>query len=721
MSSAAPSVSESRRESNAAVTAMLRPRSIAIVGASDRSRWSSTAFDNLGSCGFDGALHLVNRNGGIVHGRAASHSCVGIGETIDLGVILVPVHATADTLRDLAAAGARSAIVLTSGFAETGAEGAALQESLSHLAASLGIRLLGPNSLGYINFADRAHVWTTPIRAPSRKDGVAIISQSGATAHFLATLAWQQDVGLSHVIATGNEVDMDATEFARALIDHDATRVIALFLETVRDPASFLAMAKAALVARKPLVVLKMGASEVTAKSALAHTGALVGDDRVFDGICRQFGIIRVHSIEDLLATADIAARTGPLRAGGLGIVSNSGGICEIAADSAASRGIALPALTDTAAAALKTTIPGFATAHNPLDLTGGITPEQCGAAVGIVAAQPGLSAVLCPYYEVPTQEGDINDRLSALHAALATNLAAAPVPGFVVSYTATHLTGLSRSIVADLRMPYLACGLDRALTGFSGVIAWSEHLRARESVNTSVLPAMTERPRTEHAALRCLADRGVPVIPMALAVDEEEAVAATAGFAGPVVIKIASADIGHKSDIGGVALNIQGEAAVRAAYRSVMAQAAIHAPDAAIDGVVVAPMRARGIELFVGMTRDAQWGPVLAVGLGGIFVEVLQDVALCLLPAGAAEIRRMLSSLRGAKLLAGSRGLPAADLDAVAETIARIGEAALAFGPELAALDINPLWVHGSHVEALDALCIWQDDVAAHPALSGV
>ncbi len=692
----------------AAAAALLRPRSVAIIGASERSRWSQMAFANLAE-GFAGALHLVNRRGGTVHGRPAAVSCAALGVPVDLGVVLVPGEAVIAAVRDLGRAGAGAAVILTSGFAETGPEGAALQRELAATARGLGIRLLGPNSLGFINFADAAAVWTTPVRPPSRAHGVAIISQSGATAHFLATLAAQQDVGLSHVIATGNEADLDCAAFAHALVGHPAVRAIALFIETVRDPAGFLAALAAARAAAVPVVVLKVGASEVTARSALAHTGALVGDDRVFDGICRQHGAIRVRSIEDLLATADIAARLGVMPPGGLGVVSNSGGICEIAADTAAAHGIALPALSEAAAAALRATIPGFATAHNPLDLTGAITPAQCGAAVAIVAADPAMAALLVPYYEVPTTPADVSERLTELHAALAHSLAAAPVAGFVVSYTATHLTALSRRIVADTGLPYLACGLDRAMTGLALLADWSERWRHARPAAARVRPEIAARPASEHAALACLAAAGVPVVPMTLARDAEAAVAAAAALGGRVVLKIASPEIAHKSDIGGVALDLEGAGQVRAAWQRVTEAARHAAPAATIEGVLVAPMRAAGIELFVGVSRDAQWGPVLAVGLGGVWVEILQDVALCLLPVEAAEVRRMLAGLRGARLLAGSRFLPPADLDAVAAAVAGIGDAALGFGADLAALDVNPLWVRGAQVEALDALCVWQ------------
>jgi len=689
---------------------LLAPRSVVVIGASDRSRWSQGAVDNLRGGGFAGPTHLVNPRGGIVHGQTAATSCAGLGEPADLGIILVPGHATVSAIEDLAACGSRSAVILTSGFAELGVDGKAAQDAVTAAARAHGIRLLGPNSLGFLNFVTPALVWTTPIQRPSRPDGVAIISQSGATAFFLTNLAAQWDVGLSYVVATGNEADLGSTDFARALVDDPATRAIALFIETVRDPTGFLAVATAASAAGKPVVVLKTGKSEVSAKAALAHTGALVGNDRVFDAVCRQYGVIRTRSIEELLATADLASRTGRLRPGGLAVISNSGGICEIAADSAESYGIAMPQLTDSAARAVQQTIPGFATAHNPLDLTGGITPEQCRAVVDIMAAQPEFAALLCPYYEVPTQETDRSERLTALHDALANGLRAAPIPGFVVSYTATYLSALSRRLVAETGMPYLACGLDRAITALGHVFAWSAALDHKQPPRRQPIALEMARPRSESGALALLARYGAPTVPSVLATTADAAVAAAGSMEGPVVLKIASPDIAHKSDIGGVALRVSGEAAVREAFERVH-QAGLSVAGASIEGVLVAPMRPPGLELFVGVSRDAQWGAVLAVGLGGIFVEVLQDVSLRLLPVDADEVRRMLSELRGAALLAGSRGTKPADRDATARAVAAIGTAALTCGPALAALDVNPLWVDGSHVEALDALCIWNEE----------
>ncbi|MBW0102410.1 acetate--CoA ligase family protein [Pseudonocardia sp. KRD291] len=696
------------------VGALLGPRSIAIVGASDRSRWSVAMHANLTDGGFTGDLHLVNPRSPSAHGRATVPSATAIEVPPDLGVVMVPGPAVLDAVADLGRAGARAALVLTSGFAETGDAGRRLQEDLRRTAADHGVALLGPNSLGFLNLVEGVRVWATPVKTPSAGHGVGIVSQSGAVAYFLTNLAHQQDVGLSHVVATGNEADLDATAVVQYLVDDPQTRAVALFAETVRDPDRFVDVARTALAAGTPIVVLKVGSSEATARSALAHTGALVGDDRVFDAVCEQYGVVRVGSLEDLVATADVLGRTGELRPGGLGVVSNSGGICEIAADLAQSRGVELPEISPRTTVELADALPGYATMHNPLDLTGGIEPDGAGRLVRALGDQDDVAAVLVPYYPVPTTPDSRSTRLTELHRSMGRALRGSAAAGMVVSYHDTVVTDLTKQILAEDDIPYLACGLDRAMGAVARAFRWSERRRAAAvGAGPGAAgdgPAIDERPRSEHEVLDLLARHGVPTVPAGVVTTEDQAVAHAAGLGGPVVLKIASPDIGHKSEIGGVALDVRGADGVREAFRRVAAAGRAR-PGARIDGVLVAPMRRDGVELFVGFTRDPQWGPVLAIGLGGIWVEVLGDTRLALLPVGPSEIRAMLTRLRGARLLAGERGALPADLDAVAEVIARIGAVALRLGPDLAALEVNPLLVHGDRVEAVDALAVWGAD----------
>jgi acyl-CoA synthetase (NDP forming) len=691
------------------LTAMLRPRSIALVGATDRSRWSQNTFDNLINRKYPGKVYLVSRRGGTVHGRSAAISCGAVGAPIDLALLMVPMAAIDEAMAELAAADVHNAVILTSGFAETGHEGADHQARLASLARQHNVSLLGPNCLGFVNFIDNVPLWTGGFRAPSKPGSIAVVTQSGANGSFISSLAAQHEIGLSHMISTGNEADLDCAHFIDHLIDQPDVRAIALFAETIRHAPSFAAAARRAIAAAKPIVVLKIGLSEITARSAQAHTGALVGDDRVFDGVCRQYGIVRVESIEDLLFTAEVIMRTGVLQPQGIGVVSISGGACEIAADRAQVLHMPMPALSDAAVAELRTALPSFGTPNNPLDITGGavLQPDLFEQGLRILGKQPEFSAVAC-LFDVPVADEHATEFVLAALRHIKAGLHAASVPALMISHTVKPVTETSTRIIEEIGLPYVSSGLHHGMNALGNAFWWSEQYRrlAGTSASIATIADASERPNSERATLDYLARCNVPVVPATLARNADQAVAAARAIGDRVVLKIASDDIAHKSDIGGVALNLEGDVAVADAFRRIMAVAPA---GARIDGVLVAPMRSGGLELFVGCTRDPQWGPVIAVGLGGVWVEVLQDVALRPLPIGAAEVKRMLAELRGAKLLHGIRGMPAVDLDAVAAVIARIGDAAVALGPDLEALEVNPLWVRGSEVEALDTLAVWR------------
>ncbi|WP_169747432.1 acetate--CoA ligase family protein [Belnapia moabensis] len=693
------------------IAALLHPRAVALLGATDRSRWSAMTFQNLTGFGYGGEVLLVNRRGGIVHGRSAAERCTALATPPELGIVMVPMAAVEEALLDLAAAGGRAAVILTSGFAEAGESGAAAQARLGVLARENGLRLLGPNCLGLINHLDRVPVWTAPLAAGAPPGAVAAISQSGQVGHHLNTLGRQLGSGLSHLVTTGNEVDLDFADFAAAFVADERVRAIALFLETIRHPERFTALARQAFAAGKPIVVCKIGASEAAAQSARAHTGALVGDDRVFDGVCRQYGVVRVSSMEDLVTTATLLARTGVLREGGLGIMSNSGGICGLAADTAVAAGMTVPPLSPDGAMALRDLLPDYGTPQNPLDITGASTLDRSlfGSTLTVMAREPGLAA-LVTFADLPDLERDAADPLNrAGWQHMADALAEAPIPSVLLSCLGRPASPVAQGIAEELRLPYLAAGLQRGMAALGGAFWWSARQRRglADAAPRPASPGTPPRPRSEAEALDWLSRCGVPVVPMTLARDEATAVAAAARIGGPVVLKLASAQVAHKSDIGGVALNLEGEAAVRRGFHAVQARVPA---DASVDGVLVAPMRRGGVELLVGVTCDAQWGPVLALGLGGVWVEVLRDVALRPLPLAQTEVRAMLEELRGGALLRGGRGVPAADLDRVAEVVACIGDAALALGPALETLEVNPLWVRGGEVEALDALAIWRE-----------
>lgn len=693
---------------------LFRPRRVALVGASDKSNFSRTAFTNLVDFGFGDRVHLVNRRGVEVHGRPSVTTCAEIGEEVDVAFLMVPQAGTLDAMSDAASAGIRNAVVLSSGYGEAGEGGRAAEAKLVAHARSLDMTLLGPNHLGFANLVDQVPV--TPIPGLPRTPGpVALLSQSGASSSAMVDFATSAGVGLSYMVTLGNEAMITAGHVLDFLVDDPDTRAIAIFMEAVRDPEVFRHAARRAAAAGKAVVVLKAGSSELSARTAAAHTGALVGDDRVIDAVFRRDGVIRVDSIEDMMITAGLAAHTGPLARPGVGVVSISGGACDILADRAQDVGLPLPAFAPETEKALDVVMPDYGTVHNPLDVTGAaiIDPSLFTNAITTIADDPEVGIVAVINGLPGVGEGPYTGQVFV--DAIGRGIASASTPAVYVNQVMLPITDYTRSVMDHGGVPYALPGLRGATVAMRNIGWWSQTIRENDrdggqGAVPSALPAPGPRRGSwsEQAARSLLADAGVPVIPAHLVTDADSAVAAAAEIGGPVALKIVSPDILHKSDIGAVRLDVAGEDAVRDAYRAVTAAAAT-VPDARIEGVLVSPMRRGGVELLVGVVRDPQWGPMLAVALGGIFVEVLQDSALSPLPVSAARARTMLEGWRGAALLRGVRGSEPADLDAVAAAVARVSELATALGEDLESLEINPLRVDGSTVEALDALITWR------------
>jgi acetate---CoA ligase (ADP-forming) len=703
----------------------LTPRSIALIGASDRSAYSRGAFTTAQTLGFTDRVHMVNRSGAPAHGRPAVRKCTQISGPVDTAVVMVPAEGVKDALTDAAAAGIRYAVILTSGYQEIGEHGAQAQKDLVAHARKLDLRIMGPNCLGFINYLDRIGACAMRPEVPPRPGGMAIVSQSGAIGSSIGRFAHQQGIGVSHLASTGNESDLDICSVAHCLLDDDRVRSMVLFVETIRHPQRFISMAERAQRLERPIVVLKIGSGALTAKVARAHTGALVGDDRVFEEVCRKYGLIRVDSMEAAVTTAGLAVHTGPIKTGGVGIVSISGGACEIIADVADKRGVPLADFTPETLARLREIMPAIGTAQNPLDVTGAVVrdPSLFERAIAVVARDAGVGLIGC-VQALPSNETHQIGANRELLRAVATGLNAAPVPGALVNQVSTPVTEYGSRAMEESGLKHVTGGLNAFLEAAGCLIRWSRQLhrsaQQARSVAPRVPPLQGGRPLSEFDTLKYLGEAGVPVVPAKLATNEREAVEAARAFDSGAVVKIASPDIAHKSDVGGVLLNLHGEAAVAAAFRAVITNGRTKCPGAHIDGAIVAPMRTGGLELIVGVARDPVWGPVLAVGFGGIWVEALNDTQLRLLPVTHEEIVAALSQLRASRLLRGYRGTPEADLNAVASAVVRIGEAALVLGEGLTALEVNPLFVKGAQVEALDALVVWSGSDATPEAAGG-
>ncbi|MFI7109976.1 acetate--CoA ligase family protein [Nonomuraea sp. NPDC050227] len=704
------------------VEALFNPRSIALVGATDKSGWSVSTLLNLRTHGFSGPVHLVNPRGGVVHGSPAFRSLTEIPSPVDLAYVMVPTAAVLGVLKEGAKLGIGCYVVLTAGFGEAGAEGARLEAEIAGFARENGLTILGPNGNGYINAAADVTPYGLPIPEPLLRGSVGVVLQSGALASSVLGFAQARNVGVSLLTSMGNESVVTVTDVVDYLVDDPATRVIALFLETIRNPAEFSRVARRALAAGKPIVALKIGRSRLASHTAQAHTGALVGDDDVIDAAMRQLGVIRVRSLEDLIITSGLLAATGPLPGRRVGVVTPSGGASEIIADRAEDEGLELPPFAAATVEKLAGIVPSFGTVQNPLDVTGYVLVDRTllGRALETVTADPGIDLVMLlsePPRIAPADPAPV----LAMYQASARRIAESPVPVVVVSNVLTDVTEFGRQVQRETGFPYVMGGIEHGLTALGAAVRWSEaHRRAltgggpagRAAVTGASGGASGGAPEgahgvwAEHRAAALLAAAGLPVVPSETAADEAAAVAAAERFGYPVVLKAAAEGLGHKSDIGGVRLGLSGPEEVRQAYREVVAAARAHAPDA---GVLVQPQRGGGIELLAGVVRDPAWGLTLAVGLGGVWVEVLRDAALRVLPVDAGEVRRALSELRGAALLDGARGTEPADLDAVADVVAGIAAFAESLGDDLESLEINPLLVTGSRVEALDALITWR------------
>lgn len=695
-----------------ALKRLFYPQSIALVGASERSPWSQLLHANIQRVGYAGRIFAVNKTGAAAHGYPGYRACREIPEVVDAAYLFVPLEAVLDAFDDVVDSGIKSAVILSSGFAEAGPEGAALQDELTRRARAAGVTFLGPNCLGFANLAIHAAMTPIPIHPPFLPGKVALVGQSGATSIEIVDMAQDSNIGLSMCIATGNEAMLDVAACVDFLVDDDNTQVIMVFAETLRDSATFAAAARRAAGKKKAIVMLKAGATELTAQVAAAHTGALVGNDAVFDAACRQLGVLRVHTLEDLLITAGLLAHTGPLRAPGVGIVSISGGACTLIADRAEAHGVSLPALSPATRERLREAVPGPGDALNPFDITGLAVrdPALFERVISALGDDPAIGFVGC-VYSMPWNEKW--QQVPAIEV-IGRALSQLGKPSAMLNQTLRPVSQKSRDIMAACGVPAAFGGLEAVVGALGHISRWSAWLEAQATRErpAPVPPALptTARPDSERATLDYLASRGVSVIPARLATTRGEAVDFAAALRAPVAMKIASPDIAHKTEVGGVRLDLQGDAAVGAAFDAMLAGVRQARPDARLDGVLVSPMRSGGLEILVGTVRDPQWGLTLAVGLGGVWVEALADTQLHVLPVSPQEAKAMLGRLRAAKLLQGFRGSPPVDLDRLAGVIAAIGDAALALGDSLAALEVNPLWVHGDDVEALDALALWAD-----------
>lgn len=689
----------------ASIGALIQPQSVAVIGASsDPSRIGGRPIRWMLEAGFAGRILPVNPARAEIQGLPAYASIDDLPETPDVAIVAVPAAHVATTLEQLGQRGTGAAIIFSSGFAEMGEDGAAAQAELVAIARRTGMRLLGPNSLGLFNGRNRFYAsFTTSFESGwPHQGGISIVSQSGAFGSHLATLARNRGLGAPLCVMTGNEADVAVGEVIGWLASDPDTKVIAAYMEGIQNGPTLLAGLAAARAAKKPVILMKVGRSALGGHAAQSHTASIAGDDLVADAVFRDSGAIRVDSAEQLLDFAAVAAHGIYPARNRLGVMTVSGGAGVLISDAAEVAGAEMPAMPQATQDRLRAVLP-FAAFRNPLDCTAHLVNDHSllDTFLGAMMEEGDYDAVISFFAQIAGTEpfgSALYDTLADLRARWPDRLQV--LVAVVDAVRERKFAEIGVSVFEDAT---------RAVAAVGAMIRLGASFAAADPPPPA-LPAPVTLPHgsmTETAAKALLADHGVATAPEWLCSDAEAAVAAATAMGFPVVMKIVSPDIAHKTEIGGVLLGVGDAAAVKAGFTTLLARARKARPDARIEGVLVAHQIIGGTELIMGIKADAVFGPVAVVGLGGIFTEVLRDVALRRCPVSEAQARAMILSLRGAALLTGARGRPPADLDAAARSLSALSCFAAANAGQIAGIDLNPVVVlaEGEEAFALDAL----------------
>ena len=612
-------------------------------------------------------------------------------------------------MRDCGSRGVRGVVVLSTGFAEAGAEGAALQAELVRVARNHGMRLLGPNCLGAVNVVDRLVAsFSIALEQSMPPAGqVGIVSQSGNIGSFTMRCMADRGLGVSRFIATGNEADVDVADGIAALAQDSATRIILCCMETCRDAGRLIEALDMARRQRKPVIALKIGATEQGQAAAASHTGALMGSDAVFDAVFQRYGVLRVRSFEELLDVGHAAALLGADRlptTDAVTLVAASGGFGIMMADAMVEAGMRLPQLTDSTKALIREAVPTAGT-NNPVDASAQMSARPDILQKMLTALQSdagGSTLVLLLALSL------YNPRLRGVYLEALSKVRESHPDRLMVLISKGPADAVAE--INALGIPVFP-SIPAAASGMAGLVRLGQlaSLSPAAAYDGPVEKVDAAVFRNEFHAKKALAAAGISVPREEVVASADEAVFSARATGYPVVLKIASEDIAHKTEIGGVALDLKDDEAVRQAYERLMANARQHAPKARLDGVLVAPMVRGGVELIAGVSRDPVFGPVVMVGMGGIHAEILKDVALQVAPVSEEEATRMIRGLRMYPLLDGARGQAKADVAAAARTVARLSEFACRHAADVAEIDMNPILVRqeGEGVLVLDALMV--------------
>jgi acyl-CoA synthetase (NDP forming) len=688
--------------------------SIALVGASERSIFAHNLVRNLRDGGFKGDIHIVHPRHESQFGLSCVSSLVDVPGAVDVAYLLTGPESFAPVLVDCGRKGVPWAVVLSGGFKEMGKDGAEREALLAETARANGVEVIGPNALGFLSSSNGLGAFGNPLTTPLLAGGISLVSHSGGMAVFIHQQALGRAVGMARMVALGNCAMVSAPDVIEYLVDDPETRVIAGLLETLEPADRFVHAARRAVEAGKPIVLVKLGRSKQTHRVAVAHTGVIAGEDRVVDGVLRQLGVLRVSALEELVEVAGLLATKGWPKGPRVAFMAGSGGASGLIADLAYESGLELPDISAGPKARLAEVTRGYAACQNPLDLTGFLAdPAVYAEAASVLAGDPAFDAVVT-MVGPPAEPDAASERKLAVAQGVQGAIAAAGVYGVLTAPIAGELQGMGRAAVLEQGLYY---GNGIALTvlalGRAAAYASARERVLSATVDSSLAPA-GELPTgpatlTELETFELLRQAGVASVECKLTTSPEQAAEAAGWLGFPVVLKVQSPDVLHKTDAGGVVTHVGSREEAAAAYRTILAAVRGSVPDARIHGVLVARQHRPVVELLLGVSRDPQFGPTVTLAAGGVLAELLGDAATRVPPLGSSDVVDMLSQLRIAPLLAGHRGGPAGDTAALVAAVERVAALAHAMRGTLLELDINPLFVlpEGEGIVAADGLAV--------------
>jgi acetate---CoA ligase (ADP-forming) len=691
------------------------PSSIALIGASrDLDKIPGRLLSMLRKNRYPGRIYPINPNYGDIDGLKCYPSIADVGQPIDLAIVIIPARAVLTALEQCAAVGVRNAVIISSGFAEEGGDSTAMQDAIVSLAKKTGMRISGPNAEGF--YSEAQHVAATFSPTVDIKPGVvdlvatkrraAIVAQSGGIGFAIKHRAKALGIAISYCVSAGNEADLGAGEFLEYMVQDSSTDVILLFIEGIRDVDKFLAAAKRAAEIGKPVIVTKVGRSGAGERAAASHTASMAGWSAAYDAVFAKYGFIVSNDLDEAVAIAAVLT-TSPLPKGDrVAVLTVSGGAGIWGADTVSMQGLQVPELPEPMQAEIRKLLPSYGAARNPIDVTAqGVHSGGLQKSVDLLNASDEIDAILVVLSlssdtRMPFKRDELKPVIDAQHKpivfysyTLPSTFARATLAesGVIVLSGLTH-AGVALRRIADYAKFKFA---SRADAGVPALYDISAHLKS---------PVLSE-----HDSKSLLRNAGIPLPDEILVTEKSTLDGAIARIGFPLVVKIQSRDIPHKSEVGGVRINIATKGEAFAAYDMLLESARRHRPDAAIQGVLVSPMAKKGVEIIVGTLLDATFGPMIMVGLGGITTELFKDVIYRPAPVSAAEASAMLGELKAAPLLNGFRGAAKADIPALAQLIAQISQLAAHWSNEVSEIEINPVLVHpeGKGVTIVDALVV--------------